>query len=84
MIIDIHCHLWDENIPSKSWWDGFGSDWPGMRQVRHLNHVAWAKVIKQAQEKAKEKGVDFTEEEINGIMDDNAARLLELLQINLG
>ena len=23
MIIDIHCHLWDGNIPSKSWWDTF-------------------------------------------------------------
>ena len=44
-----------------------------------MNHVAWTKVIKQAQEKAKEKGINFTEEEINGIMDDNAARLLELL-----
>jgi len=23
MIIDIHCHLWREDIPSSSWWDSF-------------------------------------------------------------
>ena len=23
MIIDIHAHLWDEELPSKSWWDTF-------------------------------------------------------------
>ena len=23
MIIDMHCHLWREDMPSKSWWDSF-------------------------------------------------------------
>lgn len=23
MIIDMHCHLWSEDIPSNSWWDSF-------------------------------------------------------------
>ena len=23
MTIDIHCHLWMEDVPSRSWWDGF-------------------------------------------------------------
>ena len=56
----------------------FGSDWPAMRQVRRLNHAAWTNAIKQAPEKAKEKGITFTEEEISGIMGDNAAKLLGL------
>ena len=56
----------------------FGSDWPAMRQVRRLNHAAWTKVVKESPEKAKEMGIDFTEEEISGIMGDNAAKLLGL------
>ena len=23
MLIDAHCHLWGESVPSKSWWDSF-------------------------------------------------------------
>ena len=23
MIIDMHCHLWREDMPSRSWWDSF-------------------------------------------------------------
>ena len=56
----------------------FGSDWPAMRQVRRLNHTAWTDVIKKAPEKAKENGIVFTEEEMSGIMGDNATRLLGL------
>ncbi|MBW1887596.1 MAG: amidohydrolase [Deltaproteobacteria bacterium] len=54
----------------------FGSDWPAMRQVRRLNHAAWADVFKEAPQRAEEYGISFTEEEIQMIMHDNAAKLL--------
>lgn len=56
----------------------FGSDWPSLRQVRRLNHAAWTDVIKQAPERAKDKGIIFTEEEISAIMGGNAAKVLGL------
>lgn len=54
----------------------FGSDWPGLRQIRRLNHAAWTKVIKEAPQRAKEKNITFTQEEIDGIMGNNAAKVL--------
>ena len=55
-----------------------GSDWPAMRQVRKLNHAAWTNVIKEASERAKQYGITFTQEEVDGIMGNNAAKILGL------
>ena len=56
----------------------FGSDWPGLRQIRRLNHAAWTKVIKEAPERAKKHGIDFSQEEVDAIMGNNAAKVLGL------
>ncbi|MFC1918070.1 amidohydrolase family protein [Chloroflexota bacterium] len=55
-----------------------GSDWPGLRLVRKLPHAAWIKAIKEPPPEVKEAGIEFTEKEINGILGDNAARVLGL------
>jgi len=43
-----------------------------------LPHAAWVKAIKEPPEEVKAAGIEFTEEEISGILGDNAARLLGL------
>ena len=55
-----------------------GSDWPGMRLVRRLPHAAWIRAIKEPPEEVKAAGIEFTEQEINGILGDNAAKVLGL------
>ncbi len=56
----------------------FGSDWPGLRLIRKLNHAAWVKAIKEPPPEVKAAGIEFTKEEVDAIMGDNAARLLGL------
>ena len=56
----------------------FGSDWSALRLIRRLPHAAWVKAIKESPEEVKAAGIEFTEEEISGILGDNAARLLGL------
>lgn len=56
----------------------FGSDWPILTRMRNLNHTAWTKVLKEARARAARFGIEFSQEEIDGIMGDNAARLLGL------
>ena len=56
----------------------FGSDWPALRMIRRLPHAAWVKAIKEPPPEVKEAGIEFTEEEINGVLGDNAAKVLGL------
>jgi len=56
----------------------FGSDWPALRLISRLPHAAWVKALKEPPPEVKEAGIEFTEEEINGILGDNAAKLLGL------
>jgi predicted TIM-barrel fold metal-dependent hydrolase len=61
--------------PSKTL---FGSDWPALRMVRKLSYQNWIKAFKEPPEEVKAAGVQFTEEEINGILGQNAARILKM------
>ena len=54
----------------------WGSDYPALRLL--LSEAAWAKSISEPSEIAQEKGIGFSEEEVSGIMGDNAVRLLKL------
>lgn len=56
----------------------FGSDWPGLRQIRRLNHAAWTKVTTEAPERARKHGIDFSQAEVDAIMGNNAAKVLGL------
>jgi len=54
----------------------FGSDWPAMRQIRRLPHAVWVKAFKEPPEEVKAAGIEFTEQEINRILGENAAEIL--------
>ena len=56
----------------------FASDWPSLRLVRKLSYQNWVKAFKEPPEEVKAAGVQFTEEEINGILGQNAARILKM------
>ncbi len=58
----------------------FASDWPSLRQVRRLGPggKVWVDAFRNIPEEAKAAGIDFTEEEINGVLGGNAAKLLGL------
>ncbi len=56
----------------------FGSDWPILTRMRHLNHADWTNVFKEAPERAWKYGIEFSEEEISGILGGNVAKLLGL------
>lgn len=53
-----------------------GSDYP---YVRPGDQTRWVKVFTEIPDSVKEAGIQFTDEEINGILGDNAARVLGLL-----
>lgn len=56
----------------------FGSDWPALRQVSRLRGKVWVDAFKNPPEVVKEAGIEFTEQEMNAILGDNAAKLLAL------
>ena len=58
----------------------FGSDWPALRLIRRLPHKEWIKVFSEPPlEELRAAGIEFTQDEINGVLGDNAAKLLGLL-----
>ena len=58
----------------------FGSDWPALRLIRRLPHAAWVKAVKEPPEEVKAAGIEFSEKEISGILGDNAAAVLGLVE----
>ena len=54
----------------------FGSDYPFLKLL--INQERWVKAFTEIPDSVKERGIVFTDEEINGIMGGNAARLLGL------
>ena len=57
----------------------FGTDWPALRQVRKLAGKVWVDAFKNIPPHVKEAGVEFTEQEIDAVMGDNAAKILGLV-----
>ncbi|MBI4286022.1 MAG: amidohydrolase [Chloroflexi bacterium] len=55
----------------------FGSDWPILTRM-HVGHTAWTAVFKEARQRAAKFGIEFSQEEVDGILGENAARLLGL------
>ena len=52
----------------------FGSDFPGFKLA--LSQADWVKMFKEPPDSAKEAGIEFSEDEINAILGENAAELL--------
>jgi len=53
-----------------------GSDWPSIKLL--VSQAKWVKAFTEIPESVKEHGIEFKEEEIEGILGGNAARLLKL------
>jgi len=45
-----------------------------------LPHAAWVKAVKEPPEEVKAAGIEFSEKEISGILGDNAAAVLGLVE----
>jgi len=56
----------------------FGSDYPFLKLL--VNQERWVKAFTEIPDSVKEQGIEFTDEEIAGIMGGNAARLLGLAE----
>jgi predicted TIM-barrel fold metal-dependent hydrolase len=54
----------------------FGSDYPFLKLL--VNQQRWVKAFTEIPDSVKERGIQFKDEEIAGIMGDNAAKLLGL------
>ena len=54
----------------------FGSDWPVVKLA--VSQKQWVQAIKNPPEALKPLGISFTKKEIDGVLGDNAARLLKL------
>jgi len=54
----------------------FGTDWPIMKL--YLSQADWVKKFTEIPEEVRQAGIEFTENEINGILGGNAARVLGL------
>ena len=65
----------DEVGPSKIM---YGTDWPALRLIRRLSPKVFLKAFREPPEEVRAAGIEFTEQEINGIFGDNAAKLLGL------
>lgn len=53
----------------------FGSDWPALRLVDHVNNESWVEIIEELPEVGAEYGLEFTEDEVEGILGNNAENL---------
>jgi len=56
----------------------FGSDYPFLKLL--VNQERWVKAFTEIPDSVKEQGIEFTEEEIAGIIGGNAAKLLGLTE----
>jgi predicted TIM-barrel fold metal-dependent hydrolase len=56
----------------------FGSDYPFLKLL--VNQERWVKAFTELPDWVKERGIEFRDEEIGGIMGGNAARLLRLAE----
>ncbi|MGA8850049.1 MAG: amidohydrolase family protein [Dehalococcoidia bacterium] len=56
----------------------FGSDYPFLKLL--VNQEKWVKAFTEIPDSVKEQGIEFTDEEIAGIMGGNAARILGLTE----
>ena len=56
----------------------FGSDYPFLKLL--INQERWVRAFTEIPDSVKEQGIEFKDEEIEGIMGGNAARLLELTE----
>jgi predicted TIM-barrel fold metal-dependent hydrolase len=56
----------------------FGSDYPYLKLL--INQERWVKAFTEIPGSVKEQGIEFTEEEIAGIIGGNAAKLLGLTE----
>jgi len=56
----------------------FGSDYPFLKLI--INQERWVKAFTEIPDSVKEQGIEFTDEEIEGIMGGNAAKLLGLTE----
>jgi predicted TIM-barrel fold metal-dependent hydrolase len=54
----------------------FGSDYPFLKLL--INQERWVKAFTEIPDSVKEQGIEFTDEEIAGIMGGNAAKILGL------
>lgn len=53
-----------------------GSDWPAVSLL--MSEKQWFDIFRNIPEKVKEAGIEFKKEEIDGILGENAARLLQI------
>jgi predicted TIM-barrel fold metal-dependent hydrolase len=56
----------------------FGSDYPYLKLL--INQERWVKAFTEIPDSVKEQGIEFTDEEIAGIMGGNAAKILGLAE----
>jgi predicted TIM-barrel fold metal-dependent hydrolase len=56
----------------------FGSDYPFLKLL--INQQRWVNAFNEIPDSVRERGIQFRDEEIAGIMGDNAARLLGLTE----
>jgi len=56
----------------------FGSDYPFLKLL--INQERWVKAFTEIPDSVKEHGIEFTDEEIAGIMGGNAAKILRLTE----
>jgi predicted TIM-barrel fold metal-dependent hydrolase len=56
----------------------FGTDWPGAIVSHGMTMAEWVHQLKSLSESAKPFGIDFTQDEVDAIMGQNAARILKL------
>jgi len=56
----------------------FGSDYPFLKLL--INQERWVKAFTEIPDSVKEQGIEFTDEEIAGIMGGNAAKILGLTE----
>ncbi|MFC1929379.1 amidohydrolase family protein [Chloroflexota bacterium] len=54
----------------------FASDWPSLRQARRMNHIPWLKTFREIPDTVREAGIEFSDQEINRILGENATRVL--------
>ena len=56
----------------------FGSDYPFLKLL--INQERWVKAFTEIPDSVKEQGIEFTDEEVEGIMGGNAAKILGLTE----